>query len=166
MKKGSKWQVFIPSELIIRRSCGCWPPAVQRVSIQPPVFYRQNEQAPSQTESRPLEAVLAEHRADILATVSQSFGALVLPDKAVTLATVLYNALVKELVDAGDPQVWPTEERMANGARLNMGAFGGTYYASMSEWGILGDRNYDGAVNIEDFAIIAYNWLTAAEWAQ
>jgi hypothetical protein len=55
---------------------------------------------------------------------------------------------------------------MPNGGRLNMGAFGGTYYASMSEWKIKGDVNRDGVVNMADFAVIAENWLSAAEWAQ
>ena len=78
----------------------------------------------------------------------------------------ILDEVTSPCVDAGEPWIRPTKERMPNGARLNMGAFGGTYYASMSEWRILGDLNYDGVVNIEDFAIIADNWLTAAEWAQ
>jgi len=69
-------------------------------------------------------------------------------------------------VDGGDPKVDPSEERMPNGGRLNMGAFGGTYYASMSEWKIAGDVNRDGVVNMMDFAIVAENWLSAAEWAR
>jgi probable HAF family extracellular repeat protein/parallel beta-helix repeat protein len=69
-------------------------------------------------------------------------------------------------VDGGDPAVNPSGERMPNGGRLNMGAFGGTYYASMSEWKIKGDVNRDGVVNMADFAVIAENWLSAAEWAQ
>ncbi len=69
-------------------------------------------------------------------------------------------------VDRGDPAVNPEKERMPNGARLNMGAFGGTYYASMSEWPIVGDLNRDGVVNMADLAILAENWLVAAEWAK
>jgi len=68
-------------------------------------------------------------------------------------------------VDGGDPAVKPSEERMPNGGRLNMGAFGGIYYASMSEWKIVGDVNRDGKVNMADFTIVAENWLSAAQWA-
>jgi hypothetical protein len=55
---------------------------------------------------------------------------------------------------------------MPNGGRLNMGAFGGTYYASMSEWPLAGDINRDGVVNMEDFALFAESWLSRLEWAE
>ena len=71
----------------------------------------------------------------------------------------ILDEVTSPCVDAGEPWIRPAEERMPNGGRLNMGAFGGTYYASMSEWKIVGDINYDGVVNIKDFAIIADNWL-------
>lgn len=60
----------------------------------------------------------------------------------------------------------PGQERMPNGGRINVGAYGGTAYASMSEWRIRGDINRDGAVNMLDFAIIAEDWLQKAEWAR
>ena len=69
-------------------------------------------------------------------------------------------------VDAGDPSINPSDERMPNGGRLNMGAFGGTYYASMSEWPLTGDLNRDGVINLKDFALVAENWLSAMEWAE
>jgi len=69
-------------------------------------------------------------------------------------------------VDGGDPSVEPSSERMPNGARLNMGAFGRTYYASMSAWPIAGDVNRDGILNMADFAIVAEDWLLTAEWAK
>jgi len=37
-------------------------------------------------------------------------------------------------VDAGDPAEDPSAERMPNGGRINMGAYGGTAYASKGEW--------------------------------
>jgi len=37
-------------------------------------------------------------------------------------------------IDAGEPEEYPRAERMPNGARLNMGAYGGTPYASLSGW--------------------------------
>jgi probable HAF family extracellular repeat protein/predicted outer membrane repeat protein len=67
-------------------------------------------------------------------------------------------------VDAADPMVNPVNERMPNGARLNMGAYGGSSHASMSEWQIAGDVNRDGIVNLLDIAVIADNWLSRAQW--
>ncbi|MHC4517288.1 MAG: right-handed parallel beta-helix repeat-containing protein [Planctomycetota bacterium] len=37
-------------------------------------------------------------------------------------------------IDAGHPDEYPRAERMPNGARINMGAYGGTPYASQSGW--------------------------------
>jgi prepilin-type processing-associated H-X9-DG protein len=42
---------------------------------------------------------------------------------------------------------------------LNMGAYGGTAYASLSEWQMKGDLNCDGVVNMIDFSIFAEYWL-------
>ena len=36
-------------------------------------------------------------------------------------------------IDGGDPSVDPADEPMPNGARINMGAYGGTRYASLNE---------------------------------
>lgn len=69
-------------------------------------------------------------------------------------------------VDGGDPAANPGQERMPNGSRINMGAYGGTAYASMSEWKIEGDINRDGVVDMPDFAILAGSWLEAAEWVK
>ena len=44
---------------------------------------------------------------------------------------------------------------MPNGGRINMGAYGGTSQASMSEWPIRGDVNQDGLVNMKDMALLA-----------
>jgi len=63
-------------------------------------------------------------------------------------------------IDGGDPNDDYSDERMPNGGRINMGAFGGTAYASMSERrGPQGDINRDGVVDFKDFAIMADNWL-------
>jgi hypothetical protein len=37
-------------------------------------------------------------------------------------------------IDAGDPDEYPRAERTPNGKRINMGAYGGTPYASLSGW--------------------------------
>jgi len=63
-------------------------------------------------------------------------------------------------IDGGDPTVDPSGEPMPNGGRINMGAYGGTAYASMSEMVWLdGDINHDGIVDMIDFAMLADNWL-------
>jgi len=67
-------------------------------------------------------------------------------------------------IDAGDPRLFPRAERMPNGGRLNMGAYGGTPYASMGRWPLPGDINQDGQVNFVDIAIVAESWLEALPW--
>ncbi|MCK4785097.1 MAG: PD40 domain-containing protein, partial [Desulfobacteraceae bacterium] len=62
-------------------------------------------------------------------------------------------------VDGGDPAVGPGDEPMPNGGRINMGAYGGTAYASMSEWPLKHDSNFDGIVNMLDLAELAQEWL-------
>jgi hypothetical protein len=69
-------------------------------------------------------------------------------------------------IDRAEPTVKPSGEPMPNGGRLNMGAYGGTAYASMSEWPILGDVNYDGIFNLLDFAIMAEKWLCTLPWTK
>jgi parallel beta-helix repeat protein len=68
-------------------------------------------------------------------------------------------------IDAGDPRLYPKAERMPHGGRLNMGAYGGTPYAGMSEWPLRGDVNQDGSVNMKDFAMLAEDWLASLPWA-
>ena len=62
-------------------------------------------------------------------------------------------------IDSGDPNEYPTEEPSENGGRLNMGAYGGTGYASMSPPDLESDLNHDGIVNFQDMAILADHWL-------
>ncbi len=69
-------------------------------------------------------------------------------------------------IDGGDPNDYPEDERMPNGGRVNMGAYGGTAYASMSECFSEADTNCDGVVNMLDFAVMADKWLQAADWAE
>ncbi len=67
-------------------------------------------------------------------------------------------------VDTGKPVMNPAGERMPNGGRVNMGAYGGTGSASMSEWPVKGDINRDGIVNLADSAIVANDWLNSLPW--
>jgi hypothetical protein len=69
-------------------------------------------------------------------------------------------------IDGGDPNVSPYNERMPNGGRINMGAYGNTAYASMSEWPIAEDNNRDGVVNMLDIAGLAAKWLEKLDWVE
>ena len=62
-------------------------------------------------------------------------------------------------IASGHPLADFSPERVPNGGRVNMGAYGGTPLASMSEWEIRGDMNYDGVVNMIDFSIFSEYWL-------
>jgi hypothetical protein len=62
-------------------------------------------------------------------------------------------------IDGGDPAVDPANERIPNGGRINIGAYGNTAYASMSECRSKADINCDGIVNFKDLAFFAQDWL-------
>lgn len=63
-------------------------------------------------------------------------------------------------IDAGDPGADYSNEPTPNGGRINMGAYGGTAYASLSEMPCFDcDTNRDGVVDMTDFALLADNWL-------
>ncbi|MGE5296188.1 MAG: hypothetical protein ACM3VT_15300, partial [Solirubrobacterales bacterium] len=63
-------------------------------------------------------------------------------------------------IDAGDPEMDVLAERTPNGARIDMGAFGGTPEASISRWPLTGDLDQDGSVDFRDLAILAEEWLS------
>ncbi len=63
-------------------------------------------------------------------------------------------------VDAGDPYINPVRESMPNGGRINIGAHGGTIFASRNPWSLLGDFDHSGLVDISDFSIISKLWMT------
>ena len=69
-------------------------------------------------------------------------------------------------VDGGDPTIDPSAEPTPNGGRVNIGAYGGTAYASMSEWPITSDTNRDGVVNFVDLALFCNEWLSKLPWAE
>jgi len=63
-------------------------------------------------------------------------------------------------IDAGEPRADYSNEPEPNGGRINMGAYGGTAYASMSTVQLMdGDMNRDGIINMVDLAVLANNWL-------
>jgi len=67
-------------------------------------------------------------------------------------------------VDAGETLTNPMAERMPNGGRINMGAYGNTYFASMNEWPLKGDINRNGVVNILDYGLGMQDWLKEMPW--
>jgi len=63
-------------------------------------------------------------------------------------------------IDRGDPAADYSNEPAPNGGRINIGAYGGTPYASMSTVELVdGDVNHDGVINMIDLAMLAKNWL-------
>ena len=69
-------------------------------------------------------------------------------------------------IDGGDPAADPSGEPMPNGGVINMGAYGGTAQAGMSEWPIASDYNRDGKSDFQDFVIFCEEWLITLPWAQ
>jgi len=64
-------------------------------------------------------------------------------------------------IDGGDPNVYPADEPMPNGARINMGAYGGTAQASMSPQRLPG-RAFNpsppnGAAEVDTLAILSWD---------
>ena len=78
----------------------------------------------------------------------------------------ILDDVTSSCVDAGNPNLAPTQERMPNGGRINMGAYGETNYASMSEWPLRADIDYSGGVNLSDFAAFADDWLEGLPWVE
>jgi hypothetical protein len=76
-----------------------------------------------------------------------------------------FDHVTSPCIDGGDPEERPCREPMPNGGRVNMGAYGNTPNASMSEWLLEGDLNRDGRVDLGDFAIMASEWLDRLPWA-
>jgi parallel beta-helix repeat protein len=68
-------------------------------------------------------------------------------------------------IDGGDWTESVRLEPMPNGARIDMGAHGGTPYASRSRWPLEGDFNHDGLVDLRDFAVFTSEWLMTVPWA-
>ena len=78
------------------------------------------------------------------------------------------DAVTSPCIDGGDPLSRIGVERNPNGARINMGYFGGTAEASKSTSGIIQsicmedlpmDVNKDCKVDFLDFVLFAGNWL-------
>ena len=91
-------------------------------------------------------------------------------------AVIIKDNVTSPCIDAGDPNIYPRAEPKPNGGRINMGAFGGTAWASLSvkPWLKAADLNQDGIVNLFDYALAVKNnvpvhtvlrfWLWRAPW--
>ena len=72
----------------------------------------------------------------------------------------VYDSVTSACIDGGDPgsdwfgEYWP------HGGRINIGAYGGTRYASMSlsEFGNVADLDNDFSVGFIDFGVFGYKW--------
>jgi len=76
-----------------------------------------------------------------------------------------YDAVSSPCIDAGDPVSAWQNELWPHGARVNMGAYGGTAEASMSSnlVGNVADLDHDSFVNYSDFCLLSEDWLYT-EW--
>ena len=74
----------------------------------------------------------------------------------------LTDTVTSPCIDAGDPNDNFADELWSHGRRINMGAYGGTSQASMSEsdTGSIADLNNDGIVDYVDMAIFTQKWLS------
>ncbi len=67
-------------------------------------------------------------------------------------------------IDAGDPGYGVGGEPLGSGGLINMGAYGGTVEASLTDicnGPVAGDINNDCTVDFVDFAMLAGNWLVS-----
>jgi len=62
-------------------------------------------------------------------------------------------------IDAGPPDINPFCETVANGGRVNIGAYGDTLFASKSPWQLQADLNRDGQGYIEDLFLFSEQWV-------
>jgi len=69
------------------------------------------------------------------------------------------DEITSPLIDAGDPNdpAWQ-DEPWPHGERVNVGAYGGTSQASKN--GNIADFDVNGQVDLDDFAVLAYAWMT------
>ena len=77
------------------------------------------------------------------------------------------DKITSPCIDRGDPAADLSNEPMPNGARINMGAYGGTRYASMSELQQFdADINGDGTVDLSDMMELIEKWIEEAGWSK
>lgn len=80
-----------------------------------------------------------------------------------SLSQWVLDDVTSPCIASGNPNSDDSNERMPNGGRINMGAYGGLYQASMKAWPLSADTNRDGIVNMPDLATLAQSWLMKVE---
>ena len=73
----------------------------------------------------------------------------------------ILDEVTSPAIAAGAQAADNSNEPQPNGGRINMGAYGNTPYASMTE--LTGDLNDDRKIDILDLAVIAKTWLSSRE---
>jgi hypothetical protein len=73
--------------------------------------------------------------------------------------TWLQDNVQSPAIDAGDSGSDWSAEPLPGGCRVNIGAYGNTEEASLSDRHFPADLNYDCYIDIEDVAIFSENWL-------
>lgn len=73
------------------------------------------------------------------------------------------DAVTSPCIDGGRASDNPMNETMPNGGRINMGAYGGTAFASLSPWPLAGDVDWNGRTGIEDLCLLSESWLLETE---
>lgn len=81
-------QIFVPSELTLRRSCGCWPADLQTIAVQP---------SPLSEPDEHLSPVENQRRAGIIALITRKLDPMVANGQAANHATNLLDAWIEEL---------------------------------------------------------------------
>jgi predicted outer membrane repeat protein len=77
------------------------------------------------------------------------------------------DAQTSRCIDAGSPSMSLGQEtKNSANLRIDMGCYGGTAEASRTPagWSLPADLNNDGAVNVEDFAILSSSWGSSNIW--
>ncbi len=77
-----------------------------------------------------------------------------------------FDPVTSPCIDAGDPAMSVGPERAPNGGRIDMGAYGGTSEASLSDSPLAADLNGDRTVDFHDLAVLARQWLAEAPAAE
>jgi predicted outer membrane repeat protein len=79
----------------------------------------------------------------------------------------VYDKQTSRCIDAGSPSMaLGLETKDSANLRIDMGCYGGTAEASRTPagWSLLADMNNDGAVEMEDFAILSGSWGIGNIW--
>ena len=95
-------QTFVPSELIIRRSCGCWSQPVQQLNTHNTLTVQSSQQTTASLSLDAFAKILTEQREEVLAALTQRISILLPSQRARELAMNLFNTLVADITNASE----------------------------------------------------------------